>query len=335
MFTAKPTIYSTEESQVTYGSSWLTGAAGRTYQNWVEKEWDTGVYNPILHEWQPFVRELTRLFGVHDEQMHAQALLDKVWQKFTESFADFWVRFEDASIKTKYNDHALRWKLLRQTRPELRSRLTYAGRIPDGYTEVVDRLLDIDGSREAFNEAGLTTGSETISKTATPPRFNNSNQQGNQGGNTTTSANSPGGRNQRPNYSRTAQATASSASTSTIPNNSTIQPNPSPSQPQPGVIHITQQERDRRLRGGLCLRCAEAGHIGRNCPTFRNMVSVLGRAAFEVSKEVIPQLELTADSNGDLFQTRIEDEEEELQEQSSEFQEGNDNGTQNLNEGEN
>ncbi|THV01566.1 hypothetical protein K435DRAFT_793180 [Dendrothele bispora CBS 962.96] len=152
MFSAKPTIYSTEQSKVTYASSWFTGAAARYYQNQVEQEMENSLWIPALHEWSIFVGEFGRLFGLHDEVLHAQSSLDKVIQKYGESFADFIVRFEDAALKTMYNDPAKRWRLLLQIRKDLRDRLTLVGRIPETFEEVVQRLLDIDGAREAFRE---------------------------------------------------------------------------------------------------------------------------------------------------------------------------------------
>ncbi|THV01544.1 hypothetical protein K435DRAFT_793263 [Dendrothele bispora CBS 962.96] len=71
MFSAKPTIYSTEQSRVTYASSWFTGAAARYYQNQVEQEMENGLWIPSLHEWSIFCREFSRLFGLHDEVLHA------------------------------------------------------------------------------------------------------------------------------------------------------------------------------------------------------------------------------------------------------------------------
>ncbi|THU85330.1 hypothetical protein K435DRAFT_869392 [Dendrothele bispora CBS 962.96] len=137
MFVAKPTIYSTEQARVTYTSSWFTGAAARYYQNQVEQEMENGLWIPSLHEWSVFVREFGRLFGLHDEMLHAQASLDRVIQRFGESFADFLVRFEDAALKTQYNDPARRWRLLLQIRKDLRDRLTLVGRIPSTFDEVV------------------------------------------------------------------------------------------------------------------------------------------------------------------------------------------------------
>ncbi|THU85618.1 hypothetical protein K435DRAFT_869090 [Dendrothele bispora CBS 962.96] len=159
MFSAKPTIYSTEQSRVTYASSWFTGTAARYYQNQGEQEMENHLWISSLHEWFIFVQEFGRLFGLHDEILHAQASLDKVIQKYGESFVDYLVQFEDTALKTQYNNAAKRWRLLWQIRKDLRDQLTLVGRIPESFDQVVQQLLDIDGAREALQETGLSTPS--------------------------------------------------------------------------------------------------------------------------------------------------------------------------------
>ncbi|KAE9385978.1 hypothetical protein BT96DRAFT_1006525 [Gymnopus androsaceus JB14] len=156
MFTAKPTIYSTPQSRVTYASSWFTGAAARYYQNLVEREQRMiPRYLAPLHEWEAFVEAFSRLFGLYDEKLQAQSTLDQTFQKPVEPFADFIVRFEDAALLTGYNDEAMRWRLLDQIRFDLRSRLTLVGRIPTTFEQVVERLLELDGAREIIKNTGL------------------------------------------------------------------------------------------------------------------------------------------------------------------------------------
>ncbi|KAF5373818.1 hypothetical protein D9758_000813 [Tetrapyrgos nigripes] len=120
MFTAKPILYKTEAAKVTFASSYLTGAAARYYQNLIDRELMQNVYLGALHDWKTFVLTFGRLFGVHDEQLHLQSTLDKVFQGASETFADFIIQFEDAALLTQYNELALRWKLLLQIRKDLR-----------------------------------------------------------------------------------------------------------------------------------------------------------------------------------------------------------------------
>ncbi|KAL0150331.1 hypothetical protein M9458_054333 [Cirrhinus mrigala] len=48
---------------------------------------------------------------------------------------------------------------------------------------------------------------------------------------------------------------------------STLTGEPAPEPMQLGATKLTQEERERRLRGNLCLYCGLAGHIRANCPT--------------------------------------------------------------------
>ncbi len=122
MFTAKPTIYATPQSLGTYASAWFNWSAARYYQNLVEQEQEApGRYLATLHEWNAFSAVFTRLFGLHNEKLHAQSTLNQVRQQKDKSFADFVIKFEDTALKTGYNDDTLRWHLLNQIHFSLRS----------------------------------------------------------------------------------------------------------------------------------------------------------------------------------------------------------------------
>ncbi len=153
---AKPTIYAAHRSRIAFAASYLDGPALRFYNNLIRRE-RTGEHVPILHYWHEFLALFSRTFGLHDEVLHSQANLDQIIQRYSETFADFFVRFEDVALLTHYNDAAKRWRLLKQIRPDLRNRLTNNGRIPPDFEGVVERLFDIDGARQAFNDVGLGT----------------------------------------------------------------------------------------------------------------------------------------------------------------------------------
>ncbi|THU86348.1 hypothetical protein K435DRAFT_805171 [Dendrothele bispora CBS 962.96] len=222
MFSAKPTIYSTEQSKV------QRPGIIKTRSN---KKWKNDLWIPTLHEWSVFVREFGRLFGLHDEVLHAQSSLDKVIQKFGESFADFIVRFEDAALKTLYNDPAKRWRLLLQIRKDLRDRLTLVGRIPGTFDEVVKRLLDIDGAREAFRETGLSVSNPNYQNRRA---LNTDNQ--------TTSGQST------PNYGNRFKTPVKTQGTGS--NTETAKLAKEEDHPKVTTFRISREERDRRMREG-------------------------------------------------------------------------------------
>lgn len=257
MFIAKPTIYSTTESKVQYASSWLTGAASRYYQNMVDKEIGLGVgaYLPALHEWEAFLQLFGKMFGLHDEQLASQAALDNVIQKTGESFADFLVRFDDASLKAEYNEQALRFRLLKQIHRDLRNCLTNVGRIPEGYDDVVDRLLDLDGAREAFEEAGLSTPYTWYANTGGEANKNSTES--------TPAAAGPGPQTQN-NYNNRYNRYNNVNRNPNAPRAQAKLAEVDPVDPQQDQLPISKEERNRRMREGLCIRCGKPGHYGRD-----------------------------------------------------------------------
>ncbi|THU87787.1 hypothetical protein K435DRAFT_866927 [Dendrothele bispora CBS 962.96] len=293
MFSAKPTLYSNDQSRIAYASSWFTGAAARYYQNLVEREMDVlGHYIAALHEWSAFVQMFGKLFGVHNEQLFAQASLDKVMQQKEETFADFLVRFEDAALKTQYNDPALRWKMLCQIRRDLRNRLTLVGNVPPTFNAVIERLLDLDGAREAFNEAGL---SSSYIPPAEPQTFQNRVEPHNAqaGPGPSTQMNQNRLRNQRDQGNNPAQASAAQ-----VPANRPF-------------IRLSCAEYKRRMDNKLCIRCGGMGHFGNECPPENDPIDeAIARMGIVIKEEEDKELLFGLDEEGNLQQ--IEDEEEEL-----------------------
>ncbi|KAK1227319.1 hypothetical protein PQX77_009683, partial [Marasmius sp. AFHP31] len=170
MFVAKPHIYVSDQDKVQFASSYLAGAAAQTFQNWSERELNDGEYHAAIHAWRDFVDEMRRLFSVHDEQLQAQVSLDCVIQRFGETFAEFLVTFEDASLLTHYNEYALKGRLIAQICKDLRDRITYVGSIPEHYQGVIEKLLEIDGARQAFADIGF------MNRPGGPYQPNNQNQ---------------------------------------------------------------------------------------------------------------------------------------------------------------
>ncbi|KAE9384137.1 hypothetical protein BT96DRAFT_950777 [Gymnopus androsaceus JB14] len=58
-------------------------------------------------------------------------------------------------LLTEYNDPAKRWRLLRQINHGLQDHLADHGEIPETFNGVVQKLLHLDGARQAFNEMGM------------------------------------------------------------------------------------------------------------------------------------------------------------------------------------
>jgi len=321
MFNAKPLTYASDNSKITFAASYLSGAAAKYYNNLVERQAtnENETFLPALNIWSEFVKLFARMFGLHDEKMHAQSQLDKCLQIPRESFADFLVRFEDISNRTTYNDPAKRWRLLNQIRGDLRNRLTMVGNLPETYQDVVDRLLDIDGAREAFQDSGLMNNSRAVSNNISDPANNVDRNQPGTGYRTT--ANRIFNRN-NPNPPANTQATQfqpqGSSSNTVTQNQRSNSSNNNNANNAPAVVRmawVTQEEYDQRRARGACTYCGEMGHFARECPQRRN--NVAGRATFsDNSDEPSPSILLEVqddiiDIDSTLFEESTEGEENE------------------------
>ncbi|THU91106.1 hypothetical protein K435DRAFT_863693 [Dendrothele bispora CBS 962.96] len=267
-----------------------------------------GHYLTALHEWTAFVHMFGKLFGVHDEQLFAQASLDKVLQLRDESFGDFLVRFEDAALKTQYNDPAMRWKLLQQIRCDLRNRLTLVGSIPPTFNEVIERLLDLDGAREAFNEAGLSV---IYNPTTTD------NTKINRYEKVVTSATMNQGNQNDKNKQRSVRPYRN--------NNDSAQANAAQTPQKRPFIRLMREEYRRRMDNHLCIRCGELGHFGKECPPENDPIEeAIARAGIIIEEDHEEEKEVLygIDEDGGMHQISCMHESEEAMEL------GNEEGTQ-------
>ncbi|KAJ3767630.1 hypothetical protein FB446DRAFT_707652 [Lentinula raphanica] len=116
------------------------------------------------------------MFGLHYETIQAQSKLDECNQVWNESFGYFWVR-------------ALRWRLLKQIQNNLRNRLVDHGEIPETLAGVVDKLLVLDGAKQAFNQIGLSPKPNNNRGNWYKPNDNNTPKQENTASNNPQSSN--------------------------------------------------------------------------------------------------------------------------------------------------
>jgi hypothetical protein len=170
------------------------------------------------------------------------------------------------------------------------------GRLPPTYEDVRSRLLDLDGARAAFAEAGLNTSTVNYNygpkETTTRNQTNQSNAQAGPGPST------------QSNRTRTREVSGRTAQIN--PENCSI-------------VRISREERDRRLRGGLCLRCGGSGHFVKECPSENDPAHVeqlVARAGIIVEDDSPEILFVVDEETGEVHELN---EDEEM---------GNENGAQ-------
>ncbi|KAL0567152.1 hypothetical protein V5O48_014841 [Marasmius crinis-equi] len=192
--------------------------------------------------------------------------------------------------------------------------------MPQTYTELIQRLLDIDGARQAYNDLRTTSFNPTNTRAITWYPQNQSNDPGPSSTNTNNNQ-SP---RVRPTLRRTDQAQAAQANT--LPGSNQI-------------LWMTQKERDRRLVQNLCLQCSKPGHRSRNCenpynpnPTVEQAPAHVGFTE-ELRDEALVDLVIEGDGNLVPLEYNNEPQNDSHRDQSNES--GNGEGTQPLSEGEN
>lgn len=105
---------------------------------WLKRNYNPGSYIPAIHKLGNFISAFGKLFRFHDGPLKTQATLGLEIQHSGESFIDFHIQFEDASLKADDNNKALRWSLLKQNFRDLHNRLTQIlNNDPTGLGEVI------------------------------------------------------------------------------------------------------------------------------------------------------------------------------------------------------
>lgn len=221
------------------------------------------------------------MFGLHDEVLTAQSKLDGCTQKWSEAFADFLVRFEDIALLTNYNDKALRWRMLKQIRSDLRNRLVDHGDIPETFAGVVKKLMRLDSAKQAFSEIGLggarnwvtsnNTMPNSMSKTTNPTDTRQVNTRFNQRSTPNTTIATGRGAQEDNIGEVILEATSTSESNA---NNSPVQENSST------YPRVSQEEWNRRMRSGECGICGSKEHRYRDHFRKNGPKSITARGAF-------------------------------------------------------
>ncbi len=202
------------------------------------------------------------------------------------------VRFEDIILLTQYNDAARQWRLLRQISLSLRDRLVDHGEIPETFRGVVQKLLRLDGAKQAFNEMGL--GDRTSQRTSTWNRPAEAQQL----------ATGPSRTNNQYGYrSRQTPATGRQARDeegeevildAALTENPASTPN---EQGEFGFPKITLEEWNQRMKNGECAICGSKNHRYREHILVKRPQPVVGRAAFTDNQDD-PVEELYLDIEG-------------------------------------
>ena len=261
VFNAKPRTFKSDSAKINYALSFLRGTALDHFEPYV-MDMSTGEAEPqdFLVYWSEFAEELLNQFGVTNEEEDAEDALENLKMASTGHAVRFFVLFQKYKTRTSWNDRAYYRVAYKNLPRRIKDRLNELYPKPKTYKALRSAALQIDAryweyKRELDRESGgvKSTNNSSSNKSSTNPGTSGSAGSSN---NKSKSSSSSGG-----SVSKTKSSnTGSSSSSGTSANTST----------QAKHIgsdgHLTQAERDRRMKQGLCLICGNKGHMAKECP---------------------------------------------------------------------
>jgi hypothetical protein len=217
-----------------------------------------------------FIEELELQFGPYDSVADAEAGIENLRMKDSERITKYIVRFNQYATMLSWGDSALRYAFYKGLANRIKDDLSKL-EIPRTLIALRIAAQGIDQrywrreDEKKRDSARNTTQTKSSSSTSTS---NNRNTGSNSG--TSSSTN----RSSNPTSSSKPKPGASNSDSG-----SSSAPKPKPNVELTKDGHITQAERDRRMKNNLCLYCGGAGHVSKDCRKRANPGSTSGRAA--------------------------------------------------------
>ncbi len=239
-FAAKPNTYGGERPKVVFAVSYLTDLAQKHYITLLQYQ----PHHPALYNWADFVQEFGNMFGNLNVKLEAERALSKIKMRERDNFHHHLTRFEIHAYESGWNFDALRFALQQSLPRRLKDALANMERRPETYQELRRVLSNLD---QSYWEAQADDEEEKTRSNRQPQRTDAANRTSNRGAPTDT-----GQRSQPPRSPQTRPSGPRPSSNNSSSTNSTANP-------------ISAEERERRRREGLCIRCAAAWSPGHTC----------------------------------------------------------------------
>ncbi|KAF8829594.1 hypothetical protein HHX47_DHR3000777 [Lentinula edodes] len=151
MFGVRPTIYAREKDKCASAASHLTGAALSHFDT-LNRQQMRGEYT-CLEDWTEFKREFSSKFGPIDEADEARRRLAWMKQMPEESFANFFICFNEYAPLTGFNDEALVTYLKKGVAPWLPLQVVTGREEPRSYDKWTRVFMKLDGAVRAQAES--------------------------------------------------------------------------------------------------------------------------------------------------------------------------------------
>jgi hypothetical protein len=240
-FRNRAETFSSDEKKIIFILSYLKGSA----LSWFEP----GLNDPTnsahwIWDYEAFLAELESNFGPHDPIGDAEKALSDLAMKKTARITKYNVDFWELASRVEWNEAALRERYFRGLPLRLRIEVLRGGK-PDKLADLRLKAQDADNIYWMQEE-------ETRVETKNTSSTGNSGKKDSKG----TQSSS--------NQSKTTSQ-YNSNSTSTSKNTTKDKPKNSIAEKLGKDGKLTGEERERRMKEGLCLYCGEKGHMSKDC----------------------------------------------------------------------
>lgn len=264
-FRTNPDAFPAESDKVHFALSYLKGTALEYFEPELlamdydgEPDW--------LNDYSEFIGELRANFGPYDEVGDAEAKLSKLRMDENKRVTDYLTEFNRLATKLAWGDSALRFAFYNGLAPRLKDDITHHGK-PDSLRGMKKVAQTYDArhwerrsetTRRGNPASSNNNSAQTKGNAASTPKSNTASTPQTSSSNNNNNRNASSGTPQRPANS-SAKAGNSGGSKP-----SSSKPDLSSKLGKDGKL--TPQERERRIKAGLCLFCGQSGHMARDCP---------------------------------------------------------------------
>jgi hypothetical protein len=252
-FRDRPQVYASDEKRILFILSYLKGSALSWFEPGLNDPTDSAHW---MWDYPAFLSELEDNFGPHDPVGDAEKSLHELNMKKTARIVKYNVDFWELASRVSWNEAALRDRYFRGLPLRLRTEVLRGGK-PETLALLRLKAQDADNIYWMQEE-------ETRLETKTSAVIGNPNKK-------------DPTKKPNPQFTpRPSNNTNTSASTSKPSGTPKDRPKNSISDKLGKNGKLTGDERDRRMKEGLCLYCGEKGHVAHDCP---KSAAAKGRAA--------------------------------------------------------
>ena len=138
-FQAKPITYKEDSSKIAFAAALLEGPALTHYTTTLQQNSS----DPFFYDWSIFVERMGAMFGLVNQRAQAQRKIHHMRMREDERFPNFLTKFQEEAFDCGFNETALKAALRYTLADRILTRLQYSPE-PKEYTEFVNLLLSID-----------------------------------------------------------------------------------------------------------------------------------------------------------------------------------------------